>query len=84
MEIKFSNDCQKMSYPTLKDARTVLNNFRANRGKRIIDRIYRCEICNAYHFTSKPLIEETPEELYKEPKFINKWLKLLNDNETIL
>lgn len=80
MEIRYSEECGKVRYPTLRDARTVLNRLRSYRGKRVVERIYRCSKCDYYHFTSIPLGDnQIPKEMYVQPKHTDKWQKLLND-----
>lgn len=83
-EIKFNENCGKVQYPTLKDARTVLNKLKTHRGKNVVDRIYRCPLCKCYHFTSVRLNDNRiPQGMYTEPKFIDRWQKLLHDSTNI-
>lgn len=82
--IKFNEDCGKVQYPTLKDAKTVLNRLKTYRGKHAVERIYKCHLCGCYHFTSAELdANKTPEGMYTEPKFIDRWKKLLHDSTDI-
>lgn len=81
--IKFNDECGKVMYPRLKDARTVLNRLKTYRGKHAVERIYKCRICECYHFTSAELdINRLPEGAYAEPRFAEQWQKLLNDSKT--
>ena len=78
VKIEFNNKCHKFSYPTLKDARTVLNRLRVTRGKNVVKRIYKCESCDGYHFTKCDL-EDVGPPMDFDFKQTDKWKKLLED-----
>ncbi len=78
--IRFNEDCGKVMYPKLKDAKTVLNRLKTYRGKHAVERIYKCKMCGNYHFTSAELdSNRLPEGAYTEPKFADRWKRLLDD-----
>ena len=78
--IRFNEDCGKVMYPKLKDAKTVLNRLKTYRGKHAVERIYQCKICGCYHFTSAELdSHKVPNGAYTEPKFADRWKKLIDD-----
>lgn len=82
--VRYNEQCGKVSYPTLKDAKTVLNRLKTYRGKHVVDRIYKCDHCDCYHFTSLPYGDHIiPEGMYEEPKFKDKWAKLIDAEKDI-
>jgi hypothetical protein len=79
---RFSGDCGKVAYPSLKEAQTVLNRLRQHRGKNVVERIYVCSICGYHHFTSVELnANRVPPGAYLEPKYADRWQKLLDAND---
>lgn len=75
-------DCVRVSY-TKKECKAILrHNKKHPKQYRKEIRMYYCEICNAWHLTSK---EYVPNEQHNQPvksKHVGAWLKLLINGKT--